>query len=311
MCCFPDISSNPLSNERSCPSCSDLSNYYICVADVDSRMDDHGMCCDLRRDDSSKSDMGMGYVGEEKDFSPLQLEARKLRRKLCLVMSFTAALWILFGISLVFFPRQSATIVFASKSLSLRMGWIESEENENSLQRNQDRLQELKAIEESEGTMMKTLISLLSKIDSDISTTQEKRMEIEEQVEQQMIERASRMAESRPPTIIMGPVYCLGCMCLFVGFLAWSYRKEQSFLIQQRNSSLFVQFYVFMSVSMGFVAYSANSSQEDSPEFMIYMLIFSLVMCMFWNGIKNDISSLLFKENLSSENKLEDSDLSE
>jgi len=290
---------------------NDVSGYltdgYCCVVDVDDKDDNSSRCCDLRRSNKKKQDLGFGYVGDGKKIpSKRKIEYNTVRNtKTILLIQF--AFWIIFGMSLLLFPRSVMFSLLTSEEYLQENGYVATEKElltEHQYQERVDKLtDESKEERANESMAMKALHTALTTLFGDGSTATEKeKREAERTLVESVNARAERLVSTKPPVFLTSPARMFGAACAGFAVLSYIMRSSNLYALHSQTVGVIV-WYFFIMCALILSAVDREGGSE-STSFMMIILFVCGIMCFLWVSLRESLQRCISidKQNVEPKN---------
>lgn len=287
-----------------------LDSSYCCVMDLNERDDEHSRCCDLRRSSKSKSDLGFGFIGENKNMSRHSRETYNVVRKAKNILVIQFVFWIIFGACLLITPKAIVFTLFTSDEYLEENGYIITKEEKLTEEQYEDKINiitdETKEERENEGLAIKALHTALSSIFGEGETASESsKREAERTLINTVNARAERIAKMKPPILLTSPARLLGAACCGFAVLSYIMRGGDINMLFAQTTGVLV-WYCFIVIALILSAVDRVGGSE-STNFMLIMLFLCGAMCFVWFSIRESLQKCIYDEQQKLKNKRDES----
>lgn len=304
------MGNDPLRSSSGSGLTETLDNSYCCVMDLNDRDDEHGRCCDLRRSSKSKSDLGFGYIGENKNMSRRGRERYNIIRTTKNILIIQFIFWIIFGTCLLITPKSVVFTLFTSDEYLEENGYIISKEEKLTEQQFEDKINiltdETKEERENEGLAIKALHTALSSIFGEgESATESSKREAERTLIDTVNARAERIAKMKPPVLLTSPARLLGAACCGFAVLSYIMRAGDIKILFAQTTGVLI-WYCFIVIALILTAVDRVGGSE-STNFMLIMLFVCGAMCFVWFSIRESLQKCIYDEQHLFKNKGDES----
>jgi hypothetical protein len=250
MCIFP-CCSDPLYDSSDFKNDVDdwLTRGYCCVADPD---ENSSRCCDLRRTSRDKKDLGFGFVGDEKKLPSRKRMQYSVVNKTKTILLVQFIFWIVFGMSLLLFPRSVMFSLLTSEEYLQENGYVATQQELLTEQQYQERVDKLtdESKEEriNEGVAMKALHTALTTLFGDGSTATEKEKRAAEKALVNSVNaRAERLASKKPPVFLTSPARMFGAACAGFAVLSYIMRSSNLYALHSQTVGVIVWYFFIIN----------------------------------------------------------------